>query len=57
LTAAETTELQDQISLVEAVINLDQAMGRTLENHNISISDAYNGKVTSAPNIPGTPTP
>ena len=55
LTAAETTELQDQISLVEAVLALDQAMGRTLEAHNISIEDARNAKVTTIPNIPGTP--
>lgn len=55
LTAAKTTELQDQISLVEAVIALDQAMGRTLEAHNISITDAKNANVTPVPNIPGTP--
>jgi outer membrane protein len=55
LTAAETTELQDQINLVEAELALDQAMGRTLETHNISIEDAHNAKVTTIPNIPGTP--
>lgn len=55
LNAAKTTELQDQISLVQAVIALDQAMGRTLEAHNISISDAKNANVTPIPNIPGTP--
>lgn len=55
LTAAETTELQDQVQLVEAVVALDQAMGHTLEAHNISIADATNAKVTAAPNIPGTP--
>jgi outer membrane protein len=55
LTAAETTELQDQINLVEAELALDQAMGRTLEAHNISIEDAHNAKVTTIPNIPGTP--
>jgi outer membrane protein len=56
LTAAETTELQDRINLVEAIIALDQAMGRTLEVHNISLADAKNGKVTPVPNIPGMPT-
>jgi outer membrane protein len=55
LTAAETTELQDQVNLVEAQIALDQAMGRTLESHNISISDAYNANATPVPNIPGAP--
>lgn len=56
-TAAKTTLLQDQINLVEAVVALDQAMGRTLEVHNISISDAKNANVTPVPNIPGTPIP
>jgi outer membrane protein len=56
LTAAETTELQDQVSLVEAVVALDQAMGRTLEAHNITIDNAHNANVTPVPNIPGTPT-
>ena len=55
LTAAQTTELQDRINLVEAIIALDQAMGHTLESHNISITDAKNGKVAPIPNIPGTP--
>jgi outer membrane protein len=54
LTAAETTELQDQVNLVEAVITLDAAMGRTLEAHNITISDAKASNVTPIPNIPGT---
>jgi outer membrane protein len=56
LTAAETTELQDRVNLVEAILALDQAMGRTLEIHNISLADAKSGKVTAVPNIPGTPT-
>lgn len=55
LTAAETTELQDQINLVEAVLALDQAMGRTLEAHNISVANENNAKITTIPNIPGTP--
>lgn len=55
LTAAKTTELQDQINLVEAVIALDQAMGRTLEAHNISVADAKDANATPVPNIPGAP--
>jgi outer membrane protein TolC len=55
LTAAATTELQDQINLVEAIVNLDQAMGRTLEMHNITIADDKTANVTPIPNIPGTP--
>jgi len=55
LTQAQTVELQDQINLIESVVSLNQAMGRTLESNNISINDAQNGQVTTVPNIPGTP--
>jgi outer membrane protein TolC len=55
LTAAEGTELRDRINLIEASLNFDQAMGRTLEVHNISLADALKGSVSPTPNIPGTP--
>ena len=55
LTTAEGTELRDRINLIEASLNFDQAMGRTLEVHNISLSDAIKGSVRPTPNIPGTP--
>lgn len=55
LTAAEGTELRDRINLIEASLNFDQAMGRTLEVHNISLADAIKGSVSPTPNIPGTP--
>ena len=55
LTAAEGTELRDRINLIEAELNFDQAMGRTLEVHNISLSDTISGTVSKTPNIPGTP--
>lgn len=55
LTAAEGTELRDRINLIEAQLNFEQAMGRTLEAHNITLSDAMRGSVSSTPNIPGTP--
>ena len=55
LEQAKVVELNDQINLVEAVVAYDQAMGRTLEAHNISISDAKNAKIMTVPNIPGTP--
>jgi outer membrane protein len=55
LTAAQGTELRDRINLIEAELNLDQSMGRTLDVHNISMADVMTGG-SSTPNIPGTPT-
>jgi outer membrane protein len=55
LTVAEGTELRDRINLIDAQLNFDQAIGRTLQVHNISIADAMAGKVTPPPNIPGAP--
>lgn len=55
LTAAEGTELRDEINLIEAQLNFDQALGRTLDVHNIYVSDALKGTVARQPNIPGTP--
>jgi outer membrane protein len=57
LTNAETIELQDEVSLVEAIAAYNQAMGRTLEAHNITITGANSANVTPIPNIPGTPLP
>ncbi len=57
LTVAETTELQDEINLVESIVALDQAMGRTLEAHNITISGENTPNIVPIPNIPGTPIP
>ena len=55
LTAAEGVELRDRINLIEAELNFNQAMGRTLEVHNITLADARTGKIQGVPNIPGTP--
>jgi len=55
LTSAQGTELRDRINLIEAELNFEQAMGRTLEAHNVSLADAMAGSVTTTPNIPGTP--
>ena len=55
LTAAEGTELRDRINLIEAELLFNQAMGRTLEVHNISVADAIGGTISNTPNIPGTP--
>ena len=39
LVAAEGTELRDEINLIEAEVNLNQAVGRTLEVNHIVIPD------------------
>jgi outer membrane protein TolC len=57
LTAAEGVELRDRINLIEAELNFNQAMGRTLEVHNISVADAIGGTNSRTPNIPGAPEP
>jgi outer membrane protein len=53
LTAAEGTELRDRINLIEAELNFNQAMGRTLDVHSISMADAAAGSISHTPNIPG----
>lgn len=55
LTAAQGVELRDRINLIEAELAFNQAMGRTLEVHNISVADAIKGTISNTPNIPGTP--
>lgn len=54
LTAAQGTLLRDRINLVEAEVNFNQAMGRTLDVNQVSIADAKNGTVNRAPHAPGT---
>jgi outer membrane protein len=39
LVAAQGTELRDEINLIEAEVNLNQALGRTLDVNHISIPD------------------
>ena len=53
LTAAQGTLLRDRINLIEAEVNFNQSMGRTLDVNNITIEDAMHGKVAPVPNIPG----
>lgn len=57
LTAAQGTELRAKANLEEAVVNFNQAMGRTLEVNHIIVAGARGGKVYHEPNIPGTPEP
>jgi outer membrane protein len=53
LTSAEGIELRDRTNLIEAQVNFNQAMGRTLDVNNISVADARTGNISRAPNIPG----
>jgi outer membrane protein len=55
LTAAEGTELRARVNLEEALVNFNQAMGRTLEVNRITMADALRGKVYREKFIPGTP--
>jgi outer membrane protein len=55
LTAAEGTELRAKVNLEEALVNFNQAMGRTLEVNRITMADALRGKIYRDKNIPGTP--
>jgi outer membrane protein len=54
LTVAEGTELRDRINLIQAELSYQQAIGETLQDHNISIAGA-SAQVNQTPNIPGTP--
>jgi outer membrane protein len=57
LTTAQGTALRAQANLQEALVNFNQAMGRTLEVNNIQVSkDIFNG-AGRTPLIPGTPDP
>jgi outer membrane protein TolC len=54
LTAAEGTELRAKVNLEEALVNFNQAMGRTLEVNRITMADALRGKIYRDKLIPGT---
>jgi outer membrane protein TolC len=55
LTSAQGTALRAQANLAEALVNFNQAMGRTLEVAHITVADALRGNVTRSPLIPGSP--
>lgn len=55
LTAAQGTALRAQANLAEALVNFNQAMGRTLEVNHITVADALRGGSTGRePLIPGS---
>jgi outer membrane protein TolC len=53
LTTAEGNELRARANLQEALVNYDQAIGRTLEVNNIEVAANGNVPVYHTPNIPG----
>jgi outer membrane protein len=55
LTTAQGNELRAKINLIEAAVNFDQAVGRTLDVNHIIVANAGRGRVYRQPNIPGTP--
>ena len=55
LTAAQGTELRARISLLEAELNFNQAMGRTLDVNRIVVAGARPAGPALVPNIPGAP--
>ncbi len=57
LATAQGNEIQAKVSLLEAVVALNEALGHTLQVHNISVADAASGHVSQAPRIPGAPVP
>jgi outer membrane protein TolC len=55
LTQAQGTELRARISLLEAELNFNQAMGRTLDVNRIVVAGARPAGPAHVPNIPGAP--
>ena len=56
LSVAASAEVRAQVNLVEAAVNFQRAMGRTLEANRIDLSDAQspNGAAPNYAQIPGT---
>jgi outer membrane protein len=54
LTAAQGSELQARINLEIALVNFNQAMGRTLTANRITIADNFDPQSSPQPLIPGT---
>ncbi len=54
LATAAAAEVRAEANLAEAVVNLQRALGRTLEVFKITLADAQSGAPSHEPNIPGT---
>ena len=56
LANAEANVVTARATYAKALIQYEQATGTLLERNNINLSEAEQGEVRRAPNIPGTPT-
>ncbi len=56
LAAAAAAEVRAQVNLVEAKVNFDRALARTLDVYSITIANAKSGNVPKDTLIPGTAT-
>jgi outer membrane protein TolC len=54
---ARSTEVVARGAYAKARANLDRALGMTLDSNNVSISDAYNGRVSQPPAAPAPAAP
>jgi outer membrane protein TolC len=54
LAAAAAAEVRAEANLAEALVNLQRALGRTLEVFKITVADAKSGAAPRETNIPGT---
>jgi outer membrane protein TolC len=57
LATAEGNVVKDRAAYAKALIQYEQATGTLLDRNNISLSEAVDGEVHRAPNIPGTHEP
>ena len=55
LATAEGNEVKARSTYAKALTQFRQATGTILADYHIELNDALQGKVTRAPNIPGTP--
>jgi outer membrane protein len=54
LAAAGSAEVRAEVNLVEAQVNFERAMGRTLSAKHITVANAFSGTVPRDTQIPGT---
>jgi outer membrane protein TolC len=57
LATAEGNVVRDRAAYAKALIQYEQATGTLLDRNNIALSEAVEGEIHRAPNIPGSPTP
>lgn len=54
LATAQSTEISDLVAYSTARVALDQALGTTLDENNVSLQEAMSGQVTRQPSLPAT---